>query len=215
MQLNGQNESYALLPLYAAPPPVPAFLGLGMHALTFAGEVYLESTHDAVKQLKENLDDADDVFTWDLDITVGPPWREVRTVAPLVVITDVYSNGTHWMISSSRASGSGTPNGQWKGFLVRRRSYCTFRLNKPERSSKFCVSAIPSPPPGICAILTLLSRSVNVLSGSPGFHERPGFLRSAITRTPDSALAEAATVFAVVASERWFFRYGQMSALGH
>ena len=42
MQLNGQNESYALLPLYAAPPPVPAFLGLGMHALTFAGEVYLE-----------------------------------------------------------------------------------------------------------------------------------------------------------------------------
>ena len=71
MQLNGQNESYALLPLYAAPPPVPAFLGLGMHALTFAGEVYLESTHNAVKQLKENLDDADDVFTWDLDITVG------------------------------------------------------------------------------------------------------------------------------------------------
>ena len=94
MQLNGQNKSYALLPLYAAPPPVPAFLGLGMHALTFAGEVYLESTHNAVKQLKENLDDADDVFTWDLDITVGPPWREVRTVAPLVVITDVYSNGT-------------------------------------------------------------------------------------------------------------------------
>ena len=54
----------------------------------------MSSTHNAVKQLKENLDDADDVFTWDLDITVGPPWREVRTVAPLVVITDVYSNGT-------------------------------------------------------------------------------------------------------------------------
>jgi hypothetical protein len=44
MQLNGQNESYALLPLYAAPPPVPAFLGLGMHALTFAGKVDLAST---------------------------------------------------------------------------------------------------------------------------------------------------------------------------
>src|SRR6476620_12176217 len=142
MQLNGQNESYALLPLYAAPPPVPAFLGLGMHALTFAGEVYLESTHNAVKQLKENLDDADDVFTWDLDITVGPPWREVRTVAPLVVITDVYSTAPIRMISLSRASGSGTQNGQWKGFLVRRRSCCTFRLNKPERSSKFCVWAI-------------------------------------------------------------------------
>ena len=94
MQLNGQNELYALLPLYAAPPPVPAFLGLGMHALTFAGEVDLASTYEAVKQLKENLDDADDVLTWDLDITVGPPWREVRTVAPLVVITDVFSTGT-------------------------------------------------------------------------------------------------------------------------
>ena len=35
--------------------------------------------------------DADDVLTWDLDITVGPPWREVRTAAPLVVITDVFS----------------------------------------------------------------------------------------------------------------------------
>jgi hypothetical protein len=94
MQLNGQNESYALLPINAEPPPAPAFAGLGAHALTFAGEVYLESTYDAVKQLKENLDDADDAFTWDLDITVGPPWREVRTVAPLIVITDVWSNGT-------------------------------------------------------------------------------------------------------------------------
>ena len=94
MQLNGQNESYALLPIYAAPPPVPAFAGLGMHALTFAGEVDLMSTNAAVKQLKENLDDEDDILTWDLDITVGPPWREVRTVAPLVVITDVFSTGT-------------------------------------------------------------------------------------------------------------------------
>ena len=65
-----------------------------MHALTFAGEVDLASTYEAVKQLKENLDDAVDVLTWDLDITVGPPWREVRTVAPLVVITDVFSTGT-------------------------------------------------------------------------------------------------------------------------
>jgi hypothetical protein len=52
------------------------------------------STFDAVKQLKENLDDADDAFTWDLDITVGPLWRAVRTVAPLAVITDVFSTGT-------------------------------------------------------------------------------------------------------------------------
>ncbi len=44
-----------------------------------------------------------------------------------------------------------------------------------------------------------------------------GFLRSAIAKTfPDqfSALAEAAMVYAVVASERQFVRYGQMSALG-
>jgi hypothetical protein len=94
MQLNGQNESYALLPIYAAPPPVPAFAGLGSHALTFAGEVDLASLQDAIKQLKENLDDADDVLTWDLDITVGPDWREVRTAAPLVVVTDVFSTST-------------------------------------------------------------------------------------------------------------------------
>ena len=143
MQLNGQNELYALLPLYAAPPPVPAFLGLGMHALHLLARSILKSTYEAIKQLKENLDDADNVFTWDLDITVGPPWREVRTVAPLVVITDAAHRHRFGMMSLSWASGSGTPNGQWKGFLVRRRSYCTFRLNKPERSSKFCVSAIP------------------------------------------------------------------------
>ena len=94
MQLNGQNELYALLPIYAAPPPVPAFAGLGSHALTFSGEVDLASLQDAIKQLKENLDDADDVLTWDLDVTVGPDWREVRTAAPLVVVTDVFSTGT-------------------------------------------------------------------------------------------------------------------------
>jgi len=33
-------------------------------------------------------------FIVDLDITVGPDWRQVRTVAPLVVVTDVYSSGT-------------------------------------------------------------------------------------------------------------------------
>jgi hypothetical protein len=94
MQLNGQNESYALLPINAEPPPVPAFAGLGAHALTFAGEVDLVSLMDAINQLKDNLDDADNILTWDLDITVGPPWREVRTVAPLVVITDTFSTGT-------------------------------------------------------------------------------------------------------------------------
>ena len=49
---------------------------------------------EAINQLKEALDDQDDPFTWDLDITVGPDWRSVKTVAPLVVVTDVFSDGT-------------------------------------------------------------------------------------------------------------------------
>src|SRR4249920_2407968 len=94
MQLNGQNESYALLQISAAPPPIPAFAGLGTHALAFAGEVDLMGEWEAINQLKEALDDQDDPFTWDLDITVGPDWRSVKTVAPLVVVTDVFSDGT-------------------------------------------------------------------------------------------------------------------------
>src|SRR4029077_6175960 len=65
--------------------------------------------------------------------------------------------------------------------------------------------------------LTLLSRSVNVLTEAR-LARAAGLLRSAIAKTfPDqfSALAEAAMVYAVVASERQFVLYGQMSALGH
>jgi hypothetical protein len=91
MQLNGQNESYALLPISAAPPPIKAFAGLGTHALAFAGEVDITLVHKKIQQLKEALDDEDDPFAWDLDITVGPDWRSVRTAAPLVVVTDFLS----------------------------------------------------------------------------------------------------------------------------
>jgi hypothetical protein len=113
---------------------VPAVVGLGSHALTFAGEVDLASLQDAIKQLKVNLEDADDVLTWDLDITVGPDWREVRTAAPLVVVTDVFSTST----DSDDRFESGvvfrSQNGQWKGSQVMRRSCCTFRFSKLERT---------------------------------------------------------------------------------
>ena len=92
MELNGQNESYALLPISANPPPIKAFAGLGPHALTFAGEVGLLSTLDEVADLQAALDDTDDPFSWDLDIIVGPEWRSVKTTAPLVAVTDVHSS---------------------------------------------------------------------------------------------------------------------------
>ena len=157
MQLNGQNKSYALLPLYAAPPPVPAFLGLDART-HIAGEVDLAFTFEAVKQLKENLDDADDVLTWDLDITVGPPWREVRTVAPLVVITDVFSTGTDWDDEFQFGHPIQEPQmdsgrGFWSGEDRAARFDSTSRREAPDPASRYTV-----PPPGICVILTLLSR---------------------------------------------------------
>jgi hypothetical protein len=86
MEANGENESYALLQILAAPP----FDGLGNHAIAFAGEVDISSVTSvgvAVANLRNNLDDEDVQFSWDLDIIVGPEWRQVKTVAPLVVVT--------------------------------------------------------------------------------------------------------------------------------
>jgi hypothetical protein len=91
MQLNGTKESYALLQISANPPPIDAFAGLGTHALAFAGEVELSPTFDMVKDLKEDLDDIDFPFSWDLDIIVGPKWRSVKQAAPLVAVTNVHS----------------------------------------------------------------------------------------------------------------------------
>jgi hypothetical protein len=42
----------------------------------------------------DDLEDADQQFTWELDITVGPKWRSVKQVAPLVVVEDVYTWNT-------------------------------------------------------------------------------------------------------------------------
>jgi hypothetical protein len=95
MKLKGHNESYALLPISANPPPIEAFAGLGAHAIAFSGEVSLQGQDvvDLIKQLKNSLDDEDDAFTWDLDIVVGPRWRSVKTAAPMAAVTNVFTTG--------------------------------------------------------------------------------------------------------------------------
>src|SRR5512134_91987 len=104
--LEGVQEEHALLQVWGVPPNVPPQLqaplqGLGAHAIVFTGTVDLldQAAVDEVEEKKKDLDegensDIDDPFTWDLDIVVGPKWTRVRQVAPLVVVTDVFSSNT-------------------------------------------------------------------------------------------------------------------------
>jgi hypothetical protein len=51
MELHGQKESYALLQINAAPPPIEAFAGLGLHAIDFSGEVDLSAIFEPIDGL--------------------------------------------------------------------------------------------------------------------------------------------------------------------
>jgi hypothetical protein len=94
MEVTGESESFVLLQVWGVPANAPDLpLGnLGTHALVFTGRadiVGLAGT--SVKDMIDDLEDSDQPFTWDLDITVGPKWRSVKQVAPLVVVEDFYS----------------------------------------------------------------------------------------------------------------------------
>jgi hypothetical protein len=97
VNINGLFESSALLQVWGVPPNAPPtanFSKLGTHAIAFSGVVDLQEKvcTDEVSQKRANLNDVDDPFTWDLDITVGPDWRKIAQVAPLVVVTDIFSS---------------------------------------------------------------------------------------------------------------------------
>jgi hypothetical protein len=95
LAVEGTNESHALLQVWGPTLGVPQYAGLGTHALAFSGEVDLAgAVQSAIQDIEDNSDDADDPVTLDLDIKVGPQWRKVRTVAPMVAVTDVYSYGS-------------------------------------------------------------------------------------------------------------------------
>ena len=104
VEMEGASESHAMLQLWSPPPNAPSELKLGKlgtHAVAFTGLVDLLATvcTDEVEKKKAELDEGenssiDDPFTWDLDVTVGPDWRNVVQVAPLVVVTDVFSSNT-------------------------------------------------------------------------------------------------------------------------
>jgi hypothetical protein len=86
----GKDHSYALLPISAAPPP--NITGAGSHAIAFAGEVnFSTKILLELRRMKDEMDDSDDHFDWDLDFEVGPSWRSVKAVAPLVAVTNVHS----------------------------------------------------------------------------------------------------------------------------
>lgn len=86
----GRDHSYALLPISADPPPNIA--DVGFHAIAFAGEVDFSSkTLLALRRMKDEMDDSDNQLVWDLDFEVGPSWRMVKAVAPLVAVTNVHS----------------------------------------------------------------------------------------------------------------------------
>ena len=86
----GKDHSYALLPISAAPPP--NITDAGSHAIAFAGEVYFsKKTSLELRRMKDQSDDADNHLDWDLDFEVGPSWRSVKAVAPLVAATNVHS----------------------------------------------------------------------------------------------------------------------------
>ncbi|HJU72202.1 MAG TPA: hypothetical protein VJ717_00540 [Gemmatimonadaceae bacterium] len=98
-EVTGTKESRAVLQVWGQPSTAPSDVALGnagLHAIAFTGRADLGfgSPADEVKKLKDALDDGDDEFSWDLDITVGPEWRKVKQVAPLVVVAKVWSNNT-------------------------------------------------------------------------------------------------------------------------
>lgn len=88
MELHGQKESYALLQINAAPPPIEAFAGLGLHAIVFSGEVDLSPIFEPIDGLQKAADDIDDSVSLDVDIIVGPKWRDVKQAAPLAVVSN-------------------------------------------------------------------------------------------------------------------------------
>src|SRR5688572_10803254 len=88
VELNGDKESFALLQIHANPPPIEAFSGLGLHAIAFSGEVDLAPTWDTIEGLQKAADDIDDSVSLEVDIVVGPKWREVKQAAPLTVVTN-------------------------------------------------------------------------------------------------------------------------------
>jgi hypothetical protein len=93
--IDGLNESFALLQVWGIPPNAPPTFGkLGAQALAFSGLVDLQTAVcvQEIAQKRANLDDSDDPFTWDLDIKVGPFWRKIAQVAPLVVVSDIFSS---------------------------------------------------------------------------------------------------------------------------
>jgi len=97
MDLVGGSESYALLQVWGPPSGGPSQLqlgNLGTHAIAFTGRASLLNVTSQVSEMKNALDDSDDPVSYDVNIVVGPEWRDVKQVAPLVVVTDVYSNGT-------------------------------------------------------------------------------------------------------------------------
>ena len=88
VELNGEKESFALLQIHANPPPIEAFGGLGLHAIAFSGEVDLGPTWDTIDGLQKAADAIDDSVSLEVDIVVGPKWREVKQAAPLTVVTN-------------------------------------------------------------------------------------------------------------------------------
>ena len=104
IHVEGFSESLALLQVWSPPPNAPSKLELGklgLNAIVFTGGVDLQDVQclDEVKKKKQALDEGenstiDDPFTWELDVTVGPVWRKVVQVAPLVVVTDMYSSNS-------------------------------------------------------------------------------------------------------------------------
>jgi hypothetical protein len=97
--INGIDKSTALLQVWGVPPGAPAnakFGKLGTHAVVFSGiaDVTTSVCVNEIEQKRATLNGVDDPFTWDLDIVVGPFWRKIAQVAPLVVVTDVFSSNT-------------------------------------------------------------------------------------------------------------------------
>jgi hypothetical protein len=90
MELVGMDESYVFLGL---PPSLDGTESLGHHALVFTGTVDLRAVLPQVGARKSRLAYPDQPFTWALDLTVGPIWRVIVQVAPLVYVTEVYSTG--------------------------------------------------------------------------------------------------------------------------
>ena len=98
-EVTGSQESRAVLQVWGQPPSAPSETPMGnagLHAIAFTGRAVVSSgpAADEAKKLKDALKDSDDEFSWDLDMTVGPEWRQVKQVAPLVLVNKVWSNNT-------------------------------------------------------------------------------------------------------------------------